>query len=184
MTLLGRLFGAPQPGAAEARTGLEAVDRVLLPRSCAEATQAHLRAAGRTGNEGLAIWSGIQEGSTFRILTVTTPRQQAIRSDDGVCVVLDGDALHALNVKLHKAGERLFAQIHSHPGRAYHSPMDDQFAVVTAVGGLSVVVPDFAVRPFSVGDCAIYRLTRSGKWAEVPKRRAEALIGVVGDIST
>jgi hypothetical protein len=52
------------------------------------------------------------------------------------------------------------------------------------VGGLSVVVPDFAVRPFSVGDCAIYRLTRPGKWAEVPKRRAEALIGVVGDIST
>jgi proteasome lid subunit RPN8/RPN11 len=93
--------------------------------------------------------------------------------------MLDGDALHLLNVFLHKRGERLFAQVHSHPGRAYHSPMDDRFAVVTAAGGLSLVVPDFAVRRFSVADCAVYRLTRAGRWAEVPRRRAEALVSVV-----
>jgi len=181
VTLLHRLFGGKDPLPVVGRTGLEAVDRVLLPQSCADATQNHLRAAGRTGNEGLAVWSGVQEGSTFRVLTVTAPRQRAVKSEQGVCVVLDGDALHGLNVSLHKAGERLFAQIHSHPGRAYHSPMDDEYAVVTAAGGLSIVVPDFAVRPFSVGDCAIYRLTRSGKWSEVPKRRAKALICVVKD---
>jgi hypothetical protein len=141
-------------------------------------TQHNLREAGRTGNEGMVLWSGVQEGDTFEILTVTMPTQRGIRSAEGVCVVIDGDALHQFNVETYKRGERLFAQLHTHPGCAYHSEMDDRYAVVTAPGGLSLVVPDFAVRDFDISDCAVYRLSSSGSWKKVEKRDAAALVSI------
>jgi hypothetical protein len=181
MNFLRQIFGGKEIAVESKRSGFEAVDFVTVTRACADATQQHLRTAGQTGNEGLVVWSGTQDGSTFHVRTVTVPQQRPIRSAEGVCVVLDSEALHRMNVDLHKRRERLFAQVHSHPGRAYHSPMDDRYAVVTAAGGLSLVVPDFAVRPFNVSDCAVYRLASSGKWIEVPERKADRLIAVVGD---
>ncbi len=166
-------------GRAAARaSGFEAIRSVTVPLALAEATQRSLRAAGREGNEGLALWSGIQDGTSFAVRTLTTPEQRALRSAEGVCVVVDGNALHEVNVAVFKRGERLLAQVHSHPGRAYHSAMDDRYAVITSPGALSLVVPDFAVRPFDVGGCAIYRLTRSGTWIEVPRQEAKSLIRV------
>lgn len=154
---------------------------MLLPGALAEETQRSLRAAGLGGNEGLVVWSGVQAGSMFHVRTATMPRQRGIRTADGVCVVVDGDVLHQLNVDTFKRGERLFAQVHSHPGRAYHSTMDDQYAVITAPGGLSLVVPDFAVRPFRVAECAVYRLAQDGRWKEVDCRRAAELISMADD---
>lgn len=180
MTWLGKLLGGPSaptggPGPA---TGFQAVERVVLPSRVAEVTQDGLRAAGRDGNEGLAVWTGVQEGSAFLVRTVVVPRQSGIRTADGVCVVVGGDELHRLNVETFRRGERLFAQVHSHPGRAYHSDMDDRYAVVTSPGGLSLVVPDFAVRPFSVAECAVYRLAADGRWREVPPRQVAGLISL------
>jgi hypothetical protein len=165
--------------AGKSMPGLGGVQRITVPEECARSTQAHLRAAGRGGNEGLVVWSGIQDGAAFFVRTVTVPAQRPIRSAAGVCVVLEGNALHELNVWLRRNGERLVAQVHSHPTNAYHSDMDDDFAIVTAVGSLSLVVPDFAVRSFSVADCAVYRLTRGGRWAEVPPRKAAELVSVI-----
>ena len=165
----------------DSMSNLQGVSQVLIPKSLADKTQVNLRAAGLTGNEGMVLWSGVQKGATFEVLNITIPRQRGIRSSEGVCVVVDGDALHELNIATYKRGERLFAQVHTHPGRAYHSEMDNQYAIITAPGGLSLVVPDFAVRDFSVGDCAVYRLSSSGRWHEVRKRDAVSLIQVFED---
>ncbi len=181
----GAELPASGPQAAEtsrprggAPTTLEAVERVVVPLEIAEKTQSHLRAAGRGGNEGLALWSGVQEGSTFAVTTLVTPPQRAIRSPEGICVVVDGDALHKVNVETFRRGERLLAQVHSHPGRAYHSPMDDRYAVVTSPGALSLVIPDFAVRPFDLGECAAFRLAKSGVWRQVHPGDVARLISV------
>lgn len=159
--------------------GFEALKHIALPLGVAERSQSSLRSAGRSGNEGLVLWSGVQEGESFTIRTVTVPRQRAIRSADGVCVVVDGDALHQFNVETYRRGERLIAQVHTHPGRAYHSEMDDRYAVVTAPGGLSLVVPDFAVRPFDLRECAVYRLSTRGAWLEVAQREVGRLFSIV-----
>lgn len=67
MNILRRLLGGFRDAERGTKmTGLEAVQRVLLPQSCADATQAHLRTAGQNGNEGLVVWSGVQDGDTFR----------------------------------------------------------------------------------------------------------------------
>ena len=79
-------------------------------------------------------------------------------------------------------GERLFAQVHTHPGRAYHSEMDDRYAVVIAPGGLSLVVPNFAVKDFDVSDCAVYRLSSAGRWEKVEKGDAVALVRICEEL--
>lgn len=91
-------------------------------------------------------------------------------------MVVDGDELHRLNVYLHETGLRLIAQVHSHPTVAYHSETDDRYAVATTIGCFSLVVPDFAARPFALADCATYRLSALGVWEPVDTSASPHLI--------
>jgi len=156
------------------------VRRVVVPAACADAVQAHLRAVGRDGYEGLALWAGVQNGDLFRVSRTIIPEQQHVRNSDGVCVIIGAAELHRLNVTLYKEKLALLGQIHSHPGRAYHSDTDDRYAIATTVGCLSLVVPDFARAPFAISRCASYRLDGRGRWMELRPRDASALIVVEG----
>lgn len=156
------------------------VHRVVVPVACADAVQAHLRAVGRDGCEGLALWAGVQKGDLFRVSRTIVPKQRHIRNSDGVCVIIDADELHRLNVTLYKEKLTLLGQIHSHPDRAYHSDTDDRYAIATTVGCVSLVVPDFARAPFAISRCASYRLDPRGRWKELKPREASALIVVEG----
>lgn len=107
------------------------------------------------------------------------PKQHHIRNASGVGVCVDGDELHKLNVWLSGTGLRILAQIHSHPTNAYHSTTDDDFAIATAAGSLSLVIPDFASQPFDLKRTAVYRLNTRGEWFEVKSSEVSRLISVV-----
>lgn len=143
-----------------------------------------LREAGKHGFEALVVWAGRwrdSEPGLFDVELVLMPRQQAVRTGEGVAVMVDGDGLFEMNRLLNERGLRLVAQVHSHPTEAYHSDTDDQFSTITARGGLSLVVPDFARDPFSLHSCAVYRLEAGGEWSEVSATAAEALIRITED---
>ncbi len=152
-------------------TGLAAVTTVTVPRACVEEIQSHLRHVGTAGYEGLGLWVGHQDGERFEVTQAVIPNQKHRRTPDGVSVIVEGPELHRLNVWLYREKLTLMAQIHSHPGRAYHSDTDDAYAVATTVGCLSLVVPDFARRAFALRDVASYRLDAKARWR--PLSRAE-----------
>jgi proteasome lid subunit RPN8/RPN11 len=152
-------------------TPLSGVTTVAVPRSSVDEIQAHLRRVGRDGYEGLGLLVGRQDGERFEVTQAVIPAQRHRRTSDGVCVIVEGPELHRLNVWLYRKKLTLVAQIHSHPGRAYHSDTDDAYAVATTVGCLSLVVPDFARRPFELRDVASYRLDAKARWK--PLSRAE-----------
>lgn len=138
------------------------VRKVSIPRHVAAATFAHLRSCGSQGLEGMVFWTGtIEEGGSCSLKEAYVPKQVGERTAHGLVVSVDGDELHAINVHLEKTGERLVAQVHSHPGRAYHSAWDNAYAVVTQIGGFSIVVPDFATGAFDMERFAVHRLLRS-----------------------
>jgi hypothetical protein len=86
-------------------------------------------------------------------------------TDSGLLVVVDGEALFRVNRAFHVRGLILAVQVHSHPTDAYHSKTDDAYPMVTLVGGLSGVVPDFGDGGIDrLDDWAWYRLTGSGEW--------------------
>ena len=157
-------------------TKLSEVEVVSVPRACAEHIHTHLRRVGRDGYEGLGLWVGQQHGRMFQVTQAVVPAQRHIRTDDGVCVVTEAAELHRLNVWLYKEKLRLIAQLHSHPGRAYHSDTDDAYAVATTVGCFSLVVPDFASAPFAIARTACYRLAASGRWTPVSAAAAHRCI--------
>lgn len=110
------------------------------------------------------LWTGVQDGTTFTVRNGHVPRQTSSRTKNGLLVRVEGDALHQLNIWLYEHGEVLGAQIHAHPDEAYHSDTDDTFPIVTALGGLSLVVPHFCHRGLLPGSAA-FRLGPSG-WTQ------------------
>jgi len=140
---------------------------VVVSRRFIDVAMEHLRRVGRQGGEGFAVWAGMLNGSEFEVTETIIPAQRAVRSRNGVCVIIEPQALHDLNVWLYENKRMLIAQIHSHPGEAYHSDTDDDFPVATVAGAFSLVIPDFAVRPFQWDTTAVYRLSPIATWDEL-----------------
>lgn len=144
--------------------GLEHITHIKIPGECIEAVYRHLIAAGKKGVEGVALWAGTMEGAKFEVKATIIPKQNAYQLEDGLLYSVDGDELHRINVWLYTNGLTLAAQVHSHPGAAYHSETDDAYPIVAVLGGVSIVIPDFGMRAFDLQDWAVYRLHASEGW--------------------
>jgi hypothetical protein len=136
-----------------------------------------LQLFGARGCEGLVLWVGEVTETEARITRAVVPNQNPIKSEEGVGYFVDSNTLFDLNRKLSETGLRLIAQVHSHPTEAYHSNADDRYAIVTADGGLSLVVPDFGKAPADPTLWAVYRLS-NGSWHELDTVQARSLLNV------
>lgn len=58
-------------------------------------------------------------------------------------------------------------QVHTHPGKAYHSLTDDTWPTVSTPGFLSLVIPDFASGEPSFDRAYLTELQLDGTWREV-----------------
>ena len=136
-----------------------------------------LQQFGGHGCEGLVLWVGEVTQAQARVTKVVVPDQRPVKSEEGVGYFVEGATLFELNRKLADTGLRLIAQVHSHPGEAYHSETDDRYAIVTANGGLSLVVPDFGRAPADPTSWAVYRLMK-GSWHELDVEQTRALLNI------
>lgn len=59
------------------------------------------------------------------------------------------------------------AQVHTHPGEAFHSATDDNWPMVSQEGFLSIVIPDFATGEVSLKNVWIGRLGGDGSWSRL-----------------
>ena len=113
----------------------ESIHEFVIPADICEASDRQLRDAGSAGNEQFILWSGVLREERFLVRTMHSPKQTAYRLPDGLCVRVEADELHRLNVWLYENGERLGVQVHSHPTEAFHSDTDDTYPMVTTLGG-------------------------------------------------
>ena len=151
------------------------VRRFCVPRDVVEKTEEALRHAGRDGYELFVLWSGTINGEGFVARTPHVPAQKSYRVRRRELLVrVEGEALHKLNTWLYEAGEILGVQIHAHPADAYHSDTDDNFPIVTALGGVSIVAPDFCRDGLFVEGTAVYRLEPKG-WVEQERSLVEVV---------
>jgi Prokaryotic homologs of the JAB domain len=160
------------------RSSLAAVELVRLSRGVLVETVRALQDFGSNGNEGLALWVGHIEEAVATIEGVLVPPQEPIRSEEGVGYFVTTETLFSLNRFLSEKRLRLIAQVHSHPTEAYHSETDDRYAIVTAEGGFSLVVPYFARTAHTLNEWATYRL-RNARWVEVPAKDVQKIFHVV-----
>ena len=151
--------------------GLLDVRTFVIPMGVLSETIEFLQQVGERGFEGFVLWAGERvDPGTFRFLSCLVPRQSAMVTERGLLVTVDGEALFEVNKVVHERNQILAAQVHSHPTAAYHSETDDTYPLVTLVGALSIVLPDFARRaPEDIESWAWYRLSGRAKWEPATK---------------
>jgi hypothetical protein len=143
---------------------LNDIQQFVVPERLLSRTFDVLREAGRSGNEAFVLWGGTKRVSDFLFIEAYVPRQEAIQSDEGLLVVVAGEALFEANRAFYETGLIMAAQVHSHPTSAFHSETDDGYPLITLEGGLSLVIPDFAAADLEQREgWALFRLM-AGKW--------------------
>jgi len=159
--------------------GLLEITRVTLPSSCVEEFYKHLRAFGKKHLEGVALLAGKRDGNSFNVSMTIVPAQKSYSLESGLLYSVDGGELFRINKYLYGKGLTLISQVHSHPTEAYHSETDDAFPIVTVLGGLSIVIPDFAFGPISMETWAVYRLLPKTGWTELNQNEVSDLITII-----
>jgi hypothetical protein len=131
-----------------------------VPQEIARLTQEKLRANGQEMSEGVVLWLGTFQPPT--ITRVVVPEQETSTGRFRVPLA----ARQRLARELAGSGQVLIAQVHSHPGPAFHSGIDDVEAIPRRIGAYSLVIPDFGARLHLLDGAALYRLDGSGRWCE------------------
>lgn len=144
-------------------------DVVRVPRRIVDETQRFLRKQGQEFREGTVLWITNAARSTTEtpITRIEIPEQEAPTILEGCYIIVPLAYRQALTRRLDSAGERIVAQVHSHPGEAFHSEVDDRFPVIHHRGAYSIVVPDFCEQPFSFATTAVYRLANWPEWQQL-----------------
>lgn len=158
--------------------GLQHVRKVVVRAEHLRSTRQFLQDMGHRGLEGLLVWAGVVIGDRCDIRSVIAPQQKARSTKHGLLVSVDADGLHELNEHMYRANLRLIAQVHSHGEHAYHSDTDNEYSIVTALGGISIVVPHFAQEEIVLSQCAVYRLQECG-WVQLQCAQVEDFIEAV-----
>lgn len=155
------------------------ISQVEVPYSSVEAVYRHVRAAGAKELEGVALWAGTIHENNFKVETTIIPEQTAYELDEGLLYSVGEDELHRINNWLYHHKQTLIAQIHSHPGRAYHSDTDDRYPIVSQNGAISIVIPNFGFNTIAIKDWAIYRLYPKSGWVALSDDECQSLIQII-----
>jgi hypothetical protein len=161
------------------RGPLSGIREITVPGTVIYSTLQTMRDFGSRGWEALVLWLGHVEinAGTAAVTQAYVPQQNSIASEEGVGYFVEGNTLFRLNKELSQSGLRLIAQVHSHPREAYHSEADDRYAIVTAEGGFSLVVPNFGNAPPSPTAWAVYRLSNR-QWCELNRHQVQTCFQV------
>lgn len=129
------------------------LSRYIVPAQALTETRELLRGPGIDGLEAVVVWVGtVVDDSTAQIIAAVRPGQIAYRSGEGCAVEVPPQALSQLISAL-PTGFFVLARLHTHPGVAYHSEIDDTNMLISHQGAISIVVPDFARDPLDLRRC-------------------------------
>lgn len=142
------------------------LDSIRVPRRVLEMSQHLLAEPGYDGFEAVVVWVGHRVASTAAAVTdVIRPAQVARRSPLGCSVEVPPDALTQLIGALEE-DSFVVARLHTHPGDAFHSELDDTNMLIAHIGAVSIVVPHFARDSIELDACSVNELTTDG-WVEL-----------------
>ena len=132
-----------------------------------DVTFAHFRDCGGGQRECQVLWvSPWNDPGTISQVVHSAHHSHAGGFD------LDSAWLNLFWLNLAERGSGVRVQVHTHPHEAFHSSIDDAFPIVHAPGFLSLVIPNFGMRPASLDDSYLCEIAKDGSWVRVcPKDR-------------
>jgi hypothetical protein len=146
---LSRRRSLPYPGAGVV---------LAVPTEVWNLTIRNVRAYGAEHSEALVFWGGIVTGEGVLVTGLYLPEHKP----QGGCVRLSKEESRWLLRRLCERDEKLLAQIHSHPGDAFHSGGDDAGSASFHAGYMSLIVPGFGTGIDVVSRCEAVEFDGSG----------------------
>jgi proteasome lid subunit RPN8/RPN11 len=129
-----------------------------IPRHLIGATVDVLREA--TFVERVVLWLGRRESGGVVVHEVFVPIQET----EADYFRIPPHGMSALTDHLHARRLMVAAQVHTHPGDAFHSAADDRWAILRHAGALSFVIARFCQETAAAtfeADAHVYRLTKT-----------------------
>ena len=134
-----------------------------------------LRSLSAGIRESVILWIGSADDRNARVRSITVPKQ--FTSADHFEVPLEERL--KLAQRLAYSGERLLAQLHTHPGTAFHSLTDDRLALPRHTGAVSIVVPNFAAEwSGDLAETSVNYHLGGGIWKQLGSETVSALFEV------
>jgi len=129
-----------------------------LASAILESTFSALRECGRGACECAVYWIGPSESNLVNGVAHPIHRRSPFGYE------INDDWLTDFWKHLAASKHSVKAQVHTHPGEAFHSATDDNWPIVSQEGFLSIVIPDFATGETSLKNAWIGRLGGDGTW--------------------
>jgi hypothetical protein len=140
---------------------------LVVPRTVLDTARMRLEDAGVEGVEATGL---VVAGPDRVARRVVFPQQRAGRAPGHWVEVTEGGKVE-LALAL-GPDETYVARLHSHPGHAFHSTVDDRNPALTFEGALSIVAPFFGLGlRAGLHACAVY-VRRAGSWVGLAPGRA------------
>jgi proteasome lid subunit RPN8/RPN11 len=142
-------------------------------------TIALLRRGGELAEERVVLWLARSTAhDPAPIAEVYEPAQLT----DVDYFRLPPESIRRLMIHLRATRRKIAAQIHTHPGRAFHSEADAEWAIIRHVGALSLVLPRFAesTTPSNfLREVVTYEYSAKGEWLHRPNRGDDLRLVVI-----
>ena len=149
--------------------------RYVVSREIVAASVERLRSLSDRRRESVLLWTGTDRGDEALVRRIVVPYQRAS------ALHFDVPLRERLRIarELARCGEKLLVQLHTHPGRAFHSTVDDRLALPRHTGGLSIVIPDFAETwDGTLQHVSVNRHLGAGVWEELGHEAVSRLFEV------
>lgn len=145
-------------------------DRVFIPSLIADHTELVLRQAGIHGGEAFGIWAGTLAGGDAHVATLVIPSSIGGSTHGEITANTTGVVLTALDDR----DLVPILQLHSHPRRAFLSPVDAIRPLVAVPGFISVIIPSFGfVDLTDVSLWSAHQYQSPGHWRELDNRERQ-----------
>jgi hypothetical protein len=133
-----------------------------LPRRMLEETFEVFRVCGGNRRECQLFWLS-NWSEPANLVALAHPRHTASRAG---LSIHSGWITEFWNELAHSR-RSVCIQVHTHPGAAFHSAVDDAFPLLCHTGFLSLVIPDFALGPVGFDNAYLTEIQADGRWMEV-----------------
>lgn len=150
-------------------------ERLQVPRRIVDQTVRFMQNQGRQLCEGVVLWA-VESKAPRRVVEAIIPDQEPVPANQGACVVLPLPFRERLTREMYARGMQVVAQVHSHPGDAFHSETDDRYPVIHHRGAISIVVPHFARYGLNLANAAVFVLEAWPHWKELDLQAKAALL--------
>lgn len=134
---------------------------IQVPQSLLAETFKILRQCGDGRRECVVYWTSSSDRDDL-VDEVVHPNHDS----SGGGYQIDDRWLTSFWFALARRKRSVRVQVHTHPGKASHSPTDDAWALIHTPGFLSLVIPRFATGPISFGESFLAERDEHG-WQRV-----------------